>query len=79
MPSYVGELTVCDRCGKTVFRKKIKDEECDGGYTRYATYEPYPEGWEHFYLSTRNAFVWVCPDCYARIASMFEKEFKEEG
>lgn len=58
MSSINGRLTICDRCGETIFSKCTGEGDTDGGYTRWNEFEPLPEGWEfHHKIGT------MCPKC----------------
>lgn len=52
-----GEMRICDRCGKTVFRKCIGEGERDGGFTRWNKFEKI-EGW-----SVECGWGDLCPEC----------------
>lgn len=71
-----GQLVTCVRCGVQLFRKCIGEGERDGGFTRWNTFESFPEGWGYF--SGRGD---LCPKCnseYKSILDNFESTFKME-
>lgn len=53
-----GILVTCDRCGETVFLKKTGENDLDGGYTRYNTYQSLSPDWMY-----ETAFGHLCPKC----------------
>lgn len=64
-----GCMTHCCRCGLTIFRECTGEGEADGGFTRWNTFEPLPDGWEHHNDTGR-----LCPDCeheYQRMMDHF--------
>jgi len=68
-----GRLTICDRCGEKVFSKCTGEGERDGGFTRWNTFEPLPEGWDcHEYTGT------LCPKCNEEYKKLIEN-FKKAG
>lgn len=76
MSEVNGKLGTCDRCGKSIFLKCTGEKELDGGYTRYNTFESYPDGWEHHYEVGR-----LCPTCNAEwnnVVVTFKRYVKEE-
>lgn len=67
MSQVNGQLTTCERCGAQVFRKCTGEGDLDGGYTRWNTFEPYPEGWGLVSVPKGVApydNVRVCPACH---------------
>lgn len=77
MAEVNGKLVTCDRCGAQVFLKCTGERERDGGFTRWNTFEPFPEGWENHYEVGR-----ICPDCnskYKSIISNFMAEARDDG
>ena len=62
-----GQLVICDRCKTEIFRKCTGEEERDGGFTRWNTFENLPTGWG-------NHKGDLCPDCY-REWNKIETEF----
>lgn len=60
MQAYGLQIT-CDRCGKTGFFKKLKENETDGGYTRWNEYEPHDD-WGRRERVDKN-YVDLCPEC----------------
>lgn len=68
MSKQNGQLTICDRCGEEIFRKCTGEEERDGGFTRWNTFEPKPRGW-----SNHKGFD-LCPGC-ATAWNKLETEF----
>lgn len=73
MAEVKGKLVTCDRpgCGRQVFLKTTGEGERDGGYTRWNTFEPYPEGWETHW----EAGGILCPGC-AREYNVLLEQFK---
>ena len=73
-----GQLIKCDypNCEEHIMRAKIGEGETDGGYTKYAKYEPKPEGWG--YVDSKD----LCPDHYQyyldMIAEFWEPPVQEE-
>ena len=45
MSTTFGKMLKCNRCGKERFLKYIKQDDLDGGYTKYDVYEDYPKEW----------------------------------
>lgn len=68
-----GRLYKCDRCGAETFCACTGEGETDGGFTRWNTFEPLPEGWES-YIDLRVGLL--CPECNAEYTSVVQK-FKE--
>lgn len=67
MAQINGQLTICERCGAQIFRKCTGEGETDGGFTRWNTFEPFPEGWDIVSVPRGLApfnHVRVCPTCY---------------
>lgn len=58
MAKINGQLLICDKCGKTHFRKYIGKGVTDGGYTTWDMFEEQPTGWEH-----HDIVGFLCPDC----------------
>lgn len=76
MAEVKGLLISCDRCGTTAFRKCTGEGERDGGYTRWNTFEPAPEGWD-----THRDTGQLCPRCnqeYTRLINSFMNKTKED-
>ena len=70
MAQVKGRLSICDRCGKTIFSKVTGEGETDGGYTRWNKFEELPEGWKNYY-----EVGLLCPDCnaiYHKIIAAFK-------
>lgn len=67
-----GRLVTCDRCGHKVFLSCTGEGETDGGYTRWNTFEPIPDGWA-CHTETGN----LCPKCDETFSDLV-KEFMEE-
>lgn len=67
MSQVNGQLSTCERCGAQVFRRCSGEGEADGGYTRWNTFEPYPEGWGLVdvpkSVEIAHNCIRVCPDC----------------
>lgn len=54
-----GRLTVCPRCGTSVFSRKKSTIEMDGGFSHANEFEPLPDGWQY-----APAFeMFLCPVC----------------
>ena len=70
MAEVKGMLCTCDRCGAQVFRKCTGENERDGGYTHWNTFEGYPEGWDYHSEVGR-----LCPDCNSKYERLI-KDFK---
>jgi hypothetical protein len=69
MAKVNGRLVTCDRCGKSIFVKAIRDEERDGGFTRWTIFED-AEGWDY------ECFMGdLCPECNAEY-KFIKEEFK---
>lgn len=67
MSQINGQLSTCERCGAQIFRKCTGEGERDGGFTRWNTFEPYPEGWALVSVPKGIAVhdcVRVCPACH---------------
>lgn len=76
MSEVKGKLVTCDRCGATVFLETTGDKEMDGGFTRWNTFEPYPEGWEWAHDLDKR----LCPECnkeYRELIRKFEEQKNE--
>lgn len=72
MSHTVGKLTVCNRCGKKHFSKRIQDAILDGGYTHAERFEALPDGWDY-----RKTVGDLCPDCAAALDTMIENFMQE--
>ena len=68
MSKVCGRLVTCDRCGESIFRKCTEEKELDGGFTRWNTFEPLPNGW-----GMHNGKD-LCPECFAMWKTI-ENEF----
>lgn len=64
-----GQLVTCNRCGKTIFLKCTGEGVEDGGFTRWNSFEAFPEGWYKI-----SNFGDLCPDCFIEYEK-FKKEF----
>lgn len=69
MSQVNGQLTTCARCGEQIFRRCTEECEADGGFTRWNTFEPYPEGWGIVDVPPGSVpgpynCVRVCPACH---------------
>ena len=75
MATVNGKITTCDRCGALVFSACTGEVELDGGFTRWNTFEPLPEGWEnHFEVGM------LCPKCndeYKSLITTFKRNARE--
>lgn len=74
-----GRLYTCDRCGETVFCECTGEKERDGGFTRWNTFEPLPDGWGCCQDSRK--LTNICPSCnekYQRLIQTFENVGQEE-
>lgn len=58
MAEVKGKLVTCDRCGATYFLKCTGEEDMDGGFTRWNTFEALPEGWK-----IHSEVGQLCPKC----------------
>ena len=68
MAEVNGKLVTCDRCGAQVFLKCTDENERDGGYTRWNTFEDFPEGWNYHSSVGR-----LCPDCNRKYEDMISE------
>ena len=61
-----GKLIQCDypMCDAQIMLAKTGEGEADGGYTRFNTYEPKPEGWG--YVDGKD----LCPDHHRQYLDM---------
>lgn len=71
-----GRLVTCDRCGKTVFLKCTGEGECDGGFTRWNTFESLPEGWK-FNVKVGDNWADLCPHCFEAYAAVMDRYMNE--
>lgn len=71
MSEVCGKLVTCDRCGETVFLKVTGEKVADGGFTRWNTFEAFPEGWEWHHEPGR-----LCPKCNEEYKKLL-KDFLE--
>ncbi len=70
-----GRLYICDKCGETEFCECTGENERDGGYTRWNTFEPLSEGWS--VTMDCEKIHRLCPKCnkkYRELISAFESE-----
>lgn len=67
MAGINGKLVSCDRCEKTVFVRCTGEGEADGGFTRWNTFEPLPDGWEY-----HSVVGQLCPECNKEYTSLIE-------
>ena len=75
MAEAKGKLVSCDRCGDTVFLKCTGEGETDGGYTRWNTFETFPDGWAY-----HHEVGSLCPSCnaeYKRLIVDFKKKVND--
>lgn len=63
-----GKLITCDRCGKNVFLKRIREGETYGGYTRWIKFEEAPDGWKYYCDIGR-----LCPECNEEYVDIVEE------
>lgn len=71
MGAKIGRLITCERCSKTLFLEQIGYDYTDGGYTKYAKYEPLPDEWDY-----TTQIGYLCPECraeYNRLKTEFLK------
>lgn len=70
-----GILLTCDRCGQTIFLKRLCTESADGGYTNLDKYEDRPEGWCTVDKSMSSAIksTHLCPDCSKKLANILDQ------
>ena len=71
-----GRLVICDRCGDTTFCECSGEGEADGGYTRWNTFNPTPEGWG--ICSEIKDIFNLCPKCNAEYTKILNN-FKTKG
>ena len=72
MAEVKGKLCSCDRCDKTVFLKCTGEGSSDGGFTRWNTFETFPEGWPY-----HREVGSLCPSCneeYTKLLKNFMKK-----
>lgn len=77
MAEVNGKLVSCDRCETKIFLKCTGEGERDGGFTRWNTFEPFPEGWEWHSEVGR-----LCPACnekYKALVNTFMTEGRANG
>lgn len=72
MAEVKGKLCSCDLCGRQIFLKCTGEGERDGGFTRWNTFEPYPEGWSY-----ETPIGRMCPYCNAEYNRLIEKLKRE--
>lgn len=84
MAKINGQITICDRCKKQVFRKCIGEGSADGGYTRWNDFEALPKGWDLVAVprsakthngNAYNDYLHVCPDCHALWDKVINEHF----
>lgn len=68
MAEIKGRMTICDRCGETVFSKCTGEGELDGGFTRWNKFEDKPNGWD-YHCETGQ----LCPKCNEEYGNMIKK------
>lgn len=73
MGKVEGVLLTCDRCGKSVFLKKLGERERDGGFTRWQEHESVPDGWKY----SCDLGSWLCSKCNTEYEKIKE-EFKSK-
>lgn len=73
MSSIHGQLTICDRCGKTVFLNHIGNGEADGGFTRFNKFEPLPKGWDY-----TPGIGMMCPKCNEAYKNLLDGFMKDK-
>lgn len=67
MATVNGKITICDRCGAQTFSACTGEGERDGGFTRWNTFEPLPNGWEN-----QHGVGMLCPRCNSEYKSLIE-------
>ena len=78
MSQINGQLSICERCGAQVFRRCTGEGEADGGYTRWNSFENYPEGWGLVNVPkgvSQYNCVRVCPRCHKVWDDAIESHF----
>lgn len=80
MAEINGQLSICDRCGVQIFRRKTGEGEADGGWTRWDNFKPYPEGWRMVEVPVKNKNyrahnIRVCPECSALWDKILEEHY----
>lgn len=60
------KVVMCDRCGKQIFRKFLKTEGIDGGWTKVDHFEPVPTTWGW------HEGKKFCPECTAEYEKLFD-------
>ena len=71
----MGKLLVCDRCGKQVFLKFIREDAMDGGFgEKYNVYEKDPEGWS--YVHKVGDLCGECTKVYSSLIASFKEADK---
>ena len=58
MAENTGKQLTCDRCGDTIFLKRLERVVVDGGYDSYDKYEDAPKKWLY-----DSHFGHLCPSC----------------
>lgn len=72
MSKHIGKNLTCDRCGDTVFLKRVEEDTVlDGGFTRIENFETAPEGWKNSFELDMD----LCPRC-SDIWEGFKARFK---
>lgn len=67
-----GKLYTCDRCGAHVFLRCLGELSMNGGFTRYAKYEDFPDGW------MMNGERDLCPKCSKLYRNMIKQFMGDE-
>lgn len=84
MAKINGQIVICDRCKAQVFRKVTGEGEADGGYTRWNTFEPLPDGWGLVAIpssrgapsaNAHNGYLHVCPECHKQWDTLVNEKF----
>ena len=71
MAEKKGKLLICDKCSATVFLECTGENERDGGYTRWNTFEEPPEGWN--YVRDCETLNRLCPKCFKKYQEIIRK------
>lgn len=82
MSSKKGIIETCDRCGISTFRKYLKTEDYDGGFTKLDNFEALPNGWHRYNepnIDDKYNTVTLCPKCSSQYIELFANFIKIGG